>query len=1042
MVAGEKFMLRVTLKFLFFFLSIYLSTIEISAQADCSNCHKDVKPGQLKPLRKVTSSVERGLGIMDKGQISNYLGNYGILSNFHEYFNESIRWPADATEVVQYCFGLGLVVASKGNVITSVVGGPTEKYDWAPKDGSRGKLFSGDVTAPPPDETPFLALSDNPETWPEGYFDDSGNWVDTPGERHWPGYYRLDIEASSPNYGKEVKGEFVSDRDIYSVFDDQENSNPKGPLGIEVEQTAYTYGRPYAEDMLIWNYTIRNTSNSLLDSIYLGYYGIFRPDFDNEDYLNFIDTDPNDEHQFGDFVYVYDIDNTKDGAWTADPVDMGIVGVNILNTPKNMGVTDFHYFSREFAPKIDEEMWAIISSNPNDPNLTVPSAIFHGTNRRIDTTHPDSLKKYFPTGAPINYFIMTGPFTLNPGEIVNSSIGVVMGSSGGTPNQPDTSDLMTNMRVLQQMYDRAFQGSGPPKTPTLKAIAGDKQVRLVWDSEAEDSKDALTGKNDFEGYKIYRSDNLGRTWGDPITDQFGNVIGYKPIKIFDLIDGIKGPDPAFNQSLGDDTGIEHSYTDNNLLNGVEYWYCVTAFDKGNQKPDSLEQSYQSPLGSSTIESHTKSVVPGVRPQNYLPPEYYPILNPEGSFPPIGGVCQGIVSIDIVQPDSITGDDYLVTFVDSTLEIVGSDTNYVLGFNLYRIDSETRDTIILLDHHLFSNESEDNLPITDGFRLTALNTPSGVAFQGWTLVNKDTSTFQWTTKPVSKYLNDRQTVQEVVYTIDDYRVTIDTVNGLDAKLYDYFTDVLYDTTIYHLPLKVEVVTNPANPIDVSQNTILMEFAVKAPWEDYRMNFYSQLGWDLTPGGPAYTPGSPGFYERYPDMLNFERYEIDPVTQDTILSGLLLHTNHQPNTYIDANSNTIHQIAVAPSHGDQFTIKTHKPFRKEVRYEFSTKKVEYASKNSVDLKKIRAVPDPYIVSNEYETNQFGKRLMFNHLPNECTISIYTIAGDFVDEIYHNDNRGFDFWDLRTYNDQYIAYGLYVFVVKLPDGQQNVGKFLVIK
>ena len=1035
-------MLRVLIKILFAYLILNLCAIRIIAQPDCSNCHKDVKPGQLKPLLKTKSSVERGLGIMDKGQVSNYLGNFGVLSNFHEYFNEAVRWPKDATEVIQYCFGLGLVVASKGNVITSVVGGPTEKYDWAPKDGSRGKIFSGDVTAPPPDETPFLASSDNPETWPRGYFDAGGNWIETPNERHWPGKYRIDIEPSSPNYGREVKGEFVSDRDIYSVFDDKENNNPKGPLGIEVQQTAYSYGRPYAEDLLIWNYNIINTSSNILDSVYVGYIGIFRPDFDNADYINIVDTDPNDEHLNGDFVYVYDINNIKDGAWTSDPVNMGMVGINILNTPKNMGVTDFHYLSREFVPKVDEEMWPIISSNPNDPNLIVPSAFFHGSNRRIDTTHPDSLKKYYPSGAPINYFIMTGPFTLNPGETVSSSIGLVMGNSGNIPNQPDTSDLMNNMRVLQQMYKRAFQGSGPPKTPTVKATAGDKQVRLVWDSAAEDSKDALTGKKDFEGYKIYRSDNLGKTWGDPITDQFGSVIGYKPIKIFDLIDGIKGLDPAFNQSLGDDNGIEHSYIDKNLLNGVEYWYCVTAFDKGNQKTDSLEQSYQSPLGSSDLESHTVSVVPGVRPQNYLPPEYYPTLTPEGSFPPIGGICQGIVTIDIVQPDSITGDDYLVTFVDSTLEIVGSDTNYVLGFNLYRIDAETRDTTVLLDHHLFSDESEDNLPITDGFRITALNTPSGVAFQGWTLVQTDTSTFQWTTKPVERYIGDRQTVQELVYTIDDYRITIDTVTGLNAKLFDFFTDILYDTVLYRLPLKVEVITDPSNPIDVSENTLLMEFAVKAPWEEYRKEFYSPLGWDLIPGGNAYSPGSPGFYERYPDMLNFERLEIDPVTGDTTFTGLLLHTNHQPNTYIDANSNTINQIAIAPSNGDQFTIRTYKPFRKEVRYEFSTKKVEYTNNSNVDLKKIRAVPDPYIVSNEYETNQFGKRLMFNHLPKECTISIYTVAGDFVDEIYHNDSRGFDFWDLRTYNDQYIAYGLYVFVVKLPDGQQNVGKFLVIK
>lgn len=1035
-------MFRVLIKLFFFCLIVSLYSITLQAQNNCISCHKDLKPEQLKKLTKVTSSAERGLGIMDRGQVANYLGNYGILSNFHEYFNESVRWPKDASDVIQYCYGLGLVVASKNNVITSVVGGPSDKYDWAPKDGSRGKLFSGDVKAAPPDETPFLALSDNPETWPKGYFDNNGNWIETPNERHWPGKYRIDIDPDSPNFGNEVVGEFVSDRDIYCIFDDKENSNPQGPLGIEVEQTAYSYGRPYAEDMLIWSYNVRNTSSNVLDSIYLGYYAIFRPDFDNADYINIIDSNPGDGHQNGDFVYVYDINNTKDGAWASDPTELGMVGLNILETPKNMGVTDFHYFSREFAPKTDEEMWAIISSNPNNPNLMVPSAYFHGPDKRMDITNLDSLKKYFPTGAAINYFIMTGPFTLNPGETVNSAVGLVMGNSGTIPNQPDTVNLMSNMRMLQQLSKRAFQGSGPPKTPIVRAVAGDKEVKLFWDSAAEDSRDVLTGKKDFEGYKIYRSDNLGKTWGTPITDQFGKVIGYKPIKIFDLIDDIKGPDPAFNQWLGDDSGIKHTYTDKNLLNGVEYWYCVTSYDKGNQNPDSLEQSYQSPLGSSILESNTVSVVPGVRPQNFQPPDFTPTLTPEGSLPPIGGVCQGFVSIEIVEPDSITGDDYVVTFVDSTIEVTGSDTNYVLGLNLYRINSVTRDTTILLDHHLFSDESRDNLPVTDGFRLVAINTPSGVAFQGWTLVNEDTSTFQWSTKPIPKYIGDLQTAQEEVYTIDDYRITIDTIGGLNARLYDYFTGILYDTIFYHLPLKVEVVTDPNNPIDVSQNTLLIEFAVKAPWEEYRKFYYSRLGWDLIPGGNAYSAGSFGFYERYPDMLNFERYEIDPVTNDTTVTGLVLRTNNQPDTYINADGVTVNQIAIAPSQGDQFTIRTFKPFRKEIRYEFSTRKAGYTDSKNIDLSKIRAVPDPYIVSNEYETSQFGKRLMFNHLPNECKISIYTVAGDFVNEIYHNDNRGFDFWDLRTYNDQYIAYGLYVFVVKLPDGTQHVGKFLVIK
>jgi hypothetical protein len=1035
---------KILIRYFILFISFNCLTLTVQAQnQNCLSCHSSTELAELRSLLKPSSIEERGVGIMNKGQVANYLGNYGVLSNFHEYFNEAIRWPAAASEVVHYSFGLGLIVATKGNVITSVVGATADKYDWVPKDGSRGQNFSGDVTAPPPDETPFLAMSDNPQTWPEGYFDAQDSWISTPGERHWPGKYRINIDPTSPSFGEEVDGEFASDRDIYCVFDDSDNSNPAGEIGIEVEQMAYTYGRPYAEDMLIWEFTIHNKSGTQQDSVYAGYYAIFRPDYDNQDYINLIDSNPDDTNTNGDFVYIWDVNNTKDGAWEDDPTDMGIVGLNILDTPFDMGVTDFHYFNREVAPKIDEEMWAIISSNPDDPNLQIPEAFFHGSNRRIDETHPDSLGIYFPEGAPINYFIMTGPFSLAPGETVTSSVALVMGSSGNIPFEPDTTDLMNNMRITQQMYANAFQGSGPPKTPIVKGYGSDKQARIIWDSDAESSKDQLTGIDNFEGYKIYRSGDLGKTWGDPITNEYGIVIGYKPIKIFDLVDGIKGLDPAFNQSLGDDTGLQHSFIDERLINGIEYWYCVTSYSKGNQNPDSLEQSYQSALGHSTMESHTVSIIPGVNPQNYDEPYYDPVLNPDGSFPPIGGVCQGIVKLDIVQPDSIKGYDYLITFVDSTIEVVGSDTNYVLGFNLYRIYPDTQDTTLLLDHHLFSNETEDNLPVTDGFRLTVLNTPSGIESIGWTKVNEDTSTFYWNTKPVERYVGAPDVIQEEVYTVDDFKITVDTTDsgGLSARLYDLFTGDSYEDSIYHLPLKVEIISDPDNPIDISDNTWLMEYAILAPWEEYRKNFYSRIGWDLIPGGYAYTAGSPGFYEKYLDILNFEELIIDIETGDTTYNGLLMQTNHQPDTYIDAYGDVVHINPVPPSHGDEFTIRTYKPFRQEISYEFTTMKTRYNAAE-IDLNKIRVVPDPYIVSNEWETSQFGKRLMFNHLPSECRITIFTVAGDRIVEIDHADNKGYEFWDMRTYNDQFIAYGLYVYVVSVPNGQQKIGKFLVIK
>jgi len=1037
-------MIKISKKcFFVLFISVVLFSSVLAQKNSCQSCHEKLKIDVSKSLMKPHSTEERAVGILDKGQLTNYLGNYGVISHYLEYLNDAMHWPAAGNAQTQYCFGLGLVVAVKGNVMTSVLGAFAEKIDWSPKDGSRGEIFSGDVTAPPPDLTPFLPMSDNPETWPQGYKDEAGNWVSMPGERFWPGHYRIDIDPGSPTYGEELEGQFVSDRDVYCVFDDKNNTNPNGAVGIEVEQTAFSFGRPYAEDMLFFDYTIHNKSGNYLDSVYVGYYAVFRPDFDFMDYINIIDSNPTDEFSNGDFVYIWDINNTKEGAWEDDPSDMGMIGLNVLETPKNMGVTDFHFFNREVAPKVDEKMWAVITSNPDDPNLIIPEAFFHGEDRRIDDTHPDSLKKLFPEGAPINFYIMTGPFNLAPDEYVKSSMAIVMGSSGKVPDEPDTTDLMNNMRMVQQMYQRKFQGSGPPKTPVVKANAQDQQVRLVWDSAAELSVDVLTGKNDFEGYKIYRSTDQGKTWGTPLTDSYGNVIGYKPIKIFDKIDGIKGTDPAFNQSLGDDSGLQHSFYDYNLINGIEYWYCVAAYDEGNQNPDSLEQSYQSSLGRSVMETHTVSVIPGVLPQNYTPPDYSPVPGVDGSLPPIGGVCQAIVKVDIVQPEKITGDDYVITYTDSALEIVGNDTNYVDGFNLYRISKETGDSTEVLYRSAFSNDIGDNLPIVDGFRLTMINSLSGIEFIGWTNVSGDTSTFDWRTKQNPKYEGRPDVVAETIYTVDDFRITIDTTEtgGLWAKWYDFFTGTDLDTT-HHLPLKVEVITDPENPIDISENTWLIEFATAAPWEAYRKNYYSPLGWDLIPGGKAFTNASPGFYEKYPDILNVEKIDIDNATNDTTYSGLYLFTNNFPDAYVNAEGDSVFKTAIPPTHGDQFTIKTYKPFRKEIRYEFNTSKINYSSTKDIDLNKIRVVPDPYIVSNSWESSQFGKKLMFNHLPNECTISIYTVAGDHIITLEHNDNNGYQFWDMRTYNDQYVAYGLYVFVVTIPNGQKKVGKFLIIK
>ena len=80
--------------------------------------------------------------------------------------------------------------------------------------------------------------------------------------------------------------------------------------------------------------------------------------------------------------------------------------------------------------------------------------------------------------------------------------------------------------------------------------------------------------------------------------------------------------------------------------------------------------------------------------------------------------------------------------------------------------------------------------------------------------------------------------------------------------------------------------------------------------------------------------------------------------------------------------------------------------------------------------------------WEVDRFNRRMAFTHLPSTCTIDIYTLSGDHVVKLHHDDQSGQAFWDLKNKDGQNIAYGLYVYVVKADGGKKKIGKFLVIK
>jgi hypothetical protein len=98
-------------------------------------------------------------------------------------------------------------------------------------------------------------------------------------------------------------------------------------------------------------------------------------------------------------------------------------------------------------------------------------------------------------------------------------------------------------------------------------------------------------------------------------------------------------------------------------------------------------------------------------------------------------------------------------------------------------------------------------------------------------------------------------------------------------------------------------------------------------------------------------------------------------------------------------------------------------------------------NADLQAIKVVPNPFIAANEITRGQGRQRILFTNLPPQATIRIYTIGGNLVRILEHNDGSGTEEWDARTRFDLLVASGNYYFHVTTPDGRTHLGRLAVI-
>lgn len=282
------------------------------------------------------------------------------------------------------------------------------------------------------------------------------------------------IRRSNMKTSIEYSQEAVSEQDFVCTFTDTWtaieltgadpfDSRPHIPLGLEVHQRTYGWSYEYAEDFILFDYTIRNINRFPLKQVYLAI---------------FVDADVWHESHFAAYTddicgYLHDIPSPETPgfrdtvriAWTADNdgdpnVNAGnvfdyssatsVTGTAVLRTPNpdlqysfNWWITNYgdpsldwgprqagteerpfrSFGSRLGTPRGDRNKYYVMSSNEFDYNQ-MESAISHTGEGWLGPS-PDAAN--FADGFDARYLFSFGPFELDPGDTLPITLAYVAG---------------------------------------------------------------------------------------------------------------------------------------------------------------------------------------------------------------------------------------------------------------------------------------------------------------------------------------------------------------------------------------------------------------------------------------------------------------------------------------------------------------------------------------------------------------------------------------------------------------------------------------
>ncbi len=462
--------------------------------------------------------------------------------------------------------------------------------------------------------------------------------------------------------------------------------DPQGQLGMSVESRSYAWSFPFTEYFVILEYEITNISGAAWDSVYVGIWEdmVVRnvitttetgANFFNKGGRGFLgypvyDVDGTllDAAPDSQFVsYAWNLGGQEESLNTYGAI--AFLGAE-WNDPVQ-GRRFFHPFLQDeyvadgySAPRVNPRYWLFSSGNDQLARPTDDDERYRrmGTALPLDEPvagDPRPLRQRLAEeglSAQGNWIGMfpIGPIPrVEPGESITVNFAMVSAlkpdafqdiASRAIDNDDSRTTLRNNVFWAMRTYaGEDFNYNGrldagedingnsvldrylipePPASPGLHVELASGTASLYWDGSSEESFDPITGRQDFEGYRIYRS--------DPGDDRGGNIFGEANLLAqFDIV----GNDIGFNNGFddirldqpvsfpGDPREYLYRFDATGLLSGWQYGFAVTAFDQGDATAGLASFESSKTTNAVRVFPGTEAVEGGLSPVVVYPNPY-------------------------------------------------------------------------------------------------------------------------------------------------------------------------------------------------------------------------------------------------------------------------------------------------------------------------------------------------------------------------------------------------------------------------------------